>query len=581
MKPTTLPVVTLPFLALAALGSGASAQDADAALLAARRRAPRSAIAPAQYAGSVAPRVLFSRMAEDNAAALLAHSDVNGDGVGEVVVGWEISQSGNDIEVVSGGSFDDMSLVWGLVSQDGLSGGYYSDIDQLASFPDITGDGVEEVLSGTSGGGRSATLYDGATGAELQSFDTYLGPDSGWVYQVLAVEDVNASGTPDFVLVTGSDANSVYMVEGSETGDHHNELWSFTAADALFAVDVIGDVDLDGVADLVVAAGDNADDLHALSGATGAVLWTKGLSGTPWELAAYPDRTGDGIDEVVLAVWSASQSVQMRNGATGEILWTSPVPNTFGMNVVPFEDITGDGLAEVAVASWADRVFVLAGSTGAVVWESVLTGGDVWAVTRVDDVTGDGVSEIAFGSFDGFAYLADGMTGATLWTHSADGRKVLAIDSAPDLDGDSAPEVLVGAQQLSSGFATLLWVVDADSTVPGAGPEVRLSGSTAIGTTAVLELSGAVPGDVAFWFVGFAPALFPDLGFGAVAIAPAKLIKPYTSLVPVSGALDRNVNIPSDAGLIGVDAFFQPFLLSPVAPFPGESANRVGFTVGP
>jgi hypothetical protein len=467
------------------------------------------------------------------------------------------------------------------VSQDGLSGGYYSDIDQLATFPDITGDGVDEILSGTSGGGRAATLYDGASGAVLQSFDTYLGTDSGWVYQVMPVGDVNGSGTPDFALVTGSFADSVYVVEGSLTGVHHNEIWSFTAADALFAVDVIGDLDGDTVDDLVVAAGDNADSVHALSGATGAPLWSKGVAGTPWELAVYPDQTGDGVKEVLLAVWNAAQTVQMRNGATGDIVWTSGVPAAFGMLVEPFDDITGDGRPEIAVASWADRMYAINGANGNLVWESPLTGGDVWSVTRVDDVTGDSISEIAYGSFDGFAYLADGATGNTLWTHFADGRKVLAIDSAPDLDGDSDPEVLVGAQQLSSGFATLLWVVDADSTVAGGGPEVRLAGDTAIGTTAVLALTDAVPGNLLFWLVGFAPTLQPDLGYGALAVAPAIVVNPFTTIVPVTGAQNRNVNLPNDPDLIGVDLFFQPLVLSTVSPFFGESANRVGFTVTP
>jgi len=558
----------------------ARVQDGDVELLLRRRDRPLPiAVGVPQTFGFAAPRVLFTHAGEDNAAALVAHPDASGDGVPDVAVGWEIFQSGNDLELVDGGSFDAAGLVWGVVSQDGLSGGYYSDADQLALYPDINGDGIAELLSGTSGGGRAATLYDGALGVELQSFDTYLGPASGWVYQVLPVPDVNGSGVDDIALVTGSDANAVYLVEGNTAGEHHTELWSFTALDALFAVDLLGDVDGDGATDLVVAAGDNADRIHGLSGADGSELWVRPVAGTPWELAAYPDQDGDGVAEVAVAVWSSSQTVQLLDGATGDVRWTSGVPGTYGMDVVPLEDFDGDGWPELAVASWADRLYVLSGIDGSLAWQGPLTGGDVWAVTRVDDVTGDGVSELAYGSFDGFAYLADGASGATLWTHFADGRKVLAIRSAPDMDGDGSPEVLVGAQQLGSGSATLLWVVDADSTL--AGPELRAPTSVAIGTPADLQLQDAPPGDVVLWYVGTAPALFPNVGYGWLALTPPFFLSPFTSLVPVGGRVSLSLAVPADASLVGVDAYLQAFVLEPVAPFFGTTSNRVAFELTP
>jgi hypothetical protein len=568
-------------IALAVGGSAAAAQDADPALLLERLAAPATpSIAPSSF-GFTTPRVVFTRSGQDNATSLYVHPDANGDGVPDVALGWNIDQDDDNLELISGAGFGSADVLWSLETQDGISGGYYSEVDQLAGFPDVTGDGVGEILSGSSGGGRAATLYDGATGAVLQSFNTYLGAQSGWVYQVLAVPDVNGSGTDDFVLVTGSNADAVYMVEGSLAGVHHDELWSFQALDAVFAVDLLGDVDGDGITDLVVAAGDNADRLHGLSGADGHQLWVQTLSGSPWDLAAYPDVTGDGVSEVAVAVWSAAQGVQLRDGATGTALWTSGVPGAFGMDVVPFEDVNGDGRPEIAVASWADRAFAVSGLDGALLWQSPLSGGDVWAVDRVDDVTGDGISEIAWGSFDGFAYLADGATGVTLWSHSADGRKVLSIRGAPDLDGDGAPEVIAGGQQLSSGTATLLWVVDANSTLHGPGPELRADASVALGALNDLRVLNATPGNVLLWILGVEPALLPNVGFGWPGIFPAELILDFTSFAPPNGRASLPLVIPVDPTLVGAEVYFQVFDLLPAFPFPGTSTNRIGFTILP
>ena len=345
-------------------------QDLDAALLERRlaEPVPPTASAPDPHPGHDEVRVLFTRRGDDNANAVLARPDADGDGTFDVVVAWDLFHSGDNLETAAGAGFDDGDALWSLVTQDGLSGGYFSDPDQLAAFPDVTGDGVDELLTGTSGGGRAATLYDGATGAVLQSFDTYLGPESGWVYQALPVPDLNGNSTPDFVLVTGSNADSVYAVDGGKTGVHHDEIWSFQAADGLFAVELIGNVDADGVPDLAVAAIDNADTVYALSGATGLELWSTPISGSPQELTAYVDGNSDGANELVVSAWDGGAAVQLLDGKTGGVLWTSPAVGTFGMDAVVIGDVTNDGRPEIAAASWADFVVCVSGADGSLVW---------------------------------------------------------------------------------------------------------------------------------------------------------------------------------------------------------------------
>jgi hypothetical protein len=566
----------LPVVALMAAVS--AAQDRAPEVLASRAARP---VAPSSGDGALPrPRVLFTAEGDDNVATLALHPDADGDGVPDVVVGWDIFKTGDNLAVLSGAGFDDGRPVWSLETQDGISGGYFWDLDQATAFPDITGDGLSELLTGTAGGGRAATLYDGADGTVLQSFDTYLGPATGWVYAVAALPDVNRNGTPDLALCTGSDDNAVYVVDGGLVGSHHDEIWRFQGADAFFTLAVVPDIDGDGLPDVVAGSGDNADDVWALSAADGGILWKHDAGASVHHLRAYPDANGDGRDEIVVGSWSGPAGLRLLNGANGSAVWTSGVPGTFVMRVIPLDDVDGDGRDDLAVASWADSAIVVSGLDGSLIWATP-AGGDVWAIDRVDDVTADGIDDVAFGSFNGFAYLADGTDGTLLWEHSANGHKVLRLIGSTDLDADGRPEVVAGAQQLSSTTEPLLFVLDADSGL-ASGPELRRSGSTAPGGTLIVELGHAAPGDLAWWLLGVEPALLPVGAKGWLGLDPsAPLLTLFALPVPGGGFQLLSGTIPGDPGLVGIVLYLQAFVLAPSPPLVGASANRLGFEIGP
>jgi len=575
-RPRSLWLTLLSFLALPALGTDL---DGVPDALLERLRAPQtetSGVGAFEARERIAPRVLLSHAGDDNACSLHLRTDVNGDRVPDLVVGWDLFKSGNNLEVLSGAGFGTQDTIWGLETGDGISGGYFSDIDQTASYPDINGDGIEELLTGTSGGGRAATLYDGASGTVLQSFNTYLGAQSGWVYDVEVVSDVNSNGTADFAIAVGSDADAVYMIDGGQTGEHHEEIWTFSGLDAFYTLALIGDIDADGVPDLVAGSGDNEEDVHALSGRTGEEIWHIELKGSVLDVAAFPDFDGDGVDEVVAGTWSSSNGVVLLEGATGEIIWSSGELNTFIMRVAPIDDLDGDGSAEIAVASWANDAYVLDGRDGSSVW-SAPTGGDVWAIDRVDDVTGDGLSEVAFGSFDGFAYLADGLTGEILWAHDAGGHKVLALESGPDMDGDGNPELLVGAQQLDSGEDDLVWVLSADSGISSAGPELTMNGTPAPGGEIEFVLSQAEPSRTVRWLWGTEATLDPTPGLGTIAVTPRHRLGEST--VDNTGVTRFPFSIPDDPSLIGSRFYVQAIEVIDFKSPSGRSSNRVGLLI--
>lgn len=569
MKTTSLLVT-----ALFALSVSAAAQSPDAAVRIAQVLAQRSADgATFSYAGATTPRVLFHDVGDDNAQSLLVAPDCDGDGVMDIVTGWDIFKTGDNLTVNSGAGFLPGQLVWGLESADGISGGYFYSQEALASYPDITGDGVAEIIGCTAGGGRAATMYDGETGAVIQSFNSYLGPDTGWVYDVAVVGDVNGNGTIDFAIALGSDDDAVYMIDGGSTGTHHNEIWRRQGADVFYGVIAVGDINDDGIPDVVAANGDNSSAVTALNGANGHVLWSVNSGATNWHMSIYPDIDGDGIDEPLIGSWQ-TQGLRLLNGATGEVRWTQNTGSTQVMRVVAMTDVNDDGTPDVAAAGSSGGAWVISGADGAVVW-SANVGSLVWAIDAVPDVTGDGVDEVAYGDFNGITHLADGTDGTILWTHDTNGHKVMALRGAPDLDGDGHGEVVIGAQQLSSATEPMLFVVDADSGVAGSAPELKPSGVVTLGSVLELSLTDATPGHTAFTLIGLDPALLPLFGKGTLAIDPGFFLIVLTQVVPGEGAIATPLGVPANPAWDGLSFFMQTFVLTG-SPATGASSNRTG-----
>lgn len=558
-------------LLFTALEARAQSPDRDAA------RAQQLAAQPVAASGAflgAAPRELFHEDGDDNVVALLVQPDGDGDGVPEIVTGWDIFKTGDNLTVSRGAGFLPGQLLWGLETADGISGGYFPGQEALASYPDINADGYDELIACTGGGGRAATLYDGATGSVIQSFNTYLGAESGWVYDVAVVGDVNGNGTVDFAIAVGSMDDAVYMVDGGATGTHHDFIWRHQGADVFYGVVLLGDVDGDGIPDVAAGQGDNSNTLKALSGATGAQLWSLNQGGNNWHVQAYPDRNADGVDEVLVGSWQ-SQGVRLVNGATGAIIWTASAGSTLVYRVSPFPDVDGDGVPEVIAAGSSGGATLFDGHTGNVVWNRNV-GSNVWSIDPVGDVTGDGAWEVVFGDFLGITRLVDGSDGSDLWQHGANGHKVLALRGCPDLDGDERPEVIVGAQQLASGVDTLLWVLDADSGLAGGAPEQTPAGAVNLGSSFQLELTGATPGDAAWLLGGLQPALAPVFGYGVLGIDPAAFKVLGIRTVLPGGVLSVPINVPADPNFDGLEVFLQHFVLDGAATG-GVSSNRTGY----
>ncbi|HEX7948274.1 MAG TPA: VCBS repeat-containing protein, partial [Phenylobacterium sp.] len=115
---------------------------------------------------------------------------------------------------------------------------------------DVNGDGVADLVTGTSSGGPVIKVFDGKTGAEVRAFNAFAPSFTGGVR--VAVGDLNGDGAADIVVGAG-EGSAVRVFDGLTLDTLH----SFNAFDAGFTggVSVAVGQDDDGRAALIVGAG--------------------------------------------------------------------------------------------------------------------------------------------------------------------------------------------------------------------------------------------------------------------------------------------------------------------------------------
>ena len=260
----------------------------------------------------------------------------------------------------------------------------------------------------------------------------------------------------------------------------------------------IGDVNADGVPDVVVGAGHqnvggNEDQGQAFvfSGADATLLHTLNTPTTQAyalfgsAVAGVGDVSGDGVPDVVVGAPQQNVAGNERqgqafvfSGADATLLHTlnTPTPQSwvyFGWAVAGVSDVNGDTVPDVVVGTPGQSVaasdnqgqaFVFSGAEGTVLltlntptphwWASF---GD--AVAGVGDVNGDGVPDVVVGAWgqtvagnvwQGQAFVFSGAEGSLLLTLNtptpqAGARFGVAVAGIGDVNGDTVPDVVVGA----------------------------------------------------------------------------------------------------------------------------------------
>ncbi|MEM1448670.1 MAG: integrin alpha [Planctomycetota bacterium] len=368
---------------------------------------------------------------------------------------------------------------------------------------DIDGDGIDDiVVSDDATGDGKVFVHSGADGTVLRTWLPSLnaqaygrsvagvGDVDGDGFGDVAIGDPNAAGSRGRLEIRSGATGAVLLtMQGSGGSDWLGE-----------SVAAIGDLDGDGVTDLAVGApgddlthNDNVGSVSFVSGATGAVLRVVYGSGTiprmGWRVDGAGDVDGDGVPDVIIASLhvnsggsNAAGEAHLVSGATGQVLHhfaASTQFEWFAHDVAGIGDVDGDGVGDVAIGVMHERtigwrggsVIVYSGATGAQLYEAFPETGVARFGASVDgggDVNGDGVPDIVVGAPGEWglipAYGEQYSTGVTYVLSGDDGRRLFAFDGdgishrfgsdallAGDLDGDGFDDVIGGADQWVAG----------------------------------------------------------------------------------------------------------------------------------
>ncbi len=443
--------------------------------------------------------------------------DVNGDGFDDVIIG----ATGVDQD---GGSYSGASYV-----VFGKAGGFASTLD-LSTLNGTTGfrlDGSKNESSGYSVSSAGDVNGDGFDDVIVGASDAYY--QSGFLAGASYVVFGKAGGWASTLDLSSLDGATGFRLDGAESFDRSG-----------FSVDSAGDVNGDGLADLIIGApyanqnsgvsyvvfgkaGNWAStlDLSTLDGANGFRLdGPAGNDRTGRSVASAGDVNGDGFDDVIIGSpradshgtysgtsyvvfgkaggFPSSVDLAALDGATGFRLDGVDGFDQSGISVASAGDVNGDGFDDLIVGAYlADLI------------------GD-----------GTGASYVVFGKAGQWASTfdlstLDGTTGFRLDGEANHDRSGRAVASAGDFNGDGFDDLIVGAPYASpdgtpSGASYVVFG-------KAAGFDATLDLSTLEGTNGI-RLDGVASADFCGRAVASAGDInddgFDDLIIGALGADP-------------------------------------------------------------
>jgi hypothetical protein len=490
----------------------------------------------------------------------------------------------------------------------------------VAGAGDVDGDGIGDVIVGRViidpfGGGNfiKALVFSGADGALLFTVGELAPGETRNPVDGLGDRDGDGRsevivGTPGAFVTVGADEEMRGLVQIALGSDGAVKFAISGAVEGeLFGASVagVGDLDGDAIPDFVVGA-PRADFLHgrvsAYSGDSGELIWefSGPLKGDQVgvSVASLGDVTKDGHAEVVVGapfVQRGSGAVIVLDGATGKALYGLQARRHgefFGFSVAGVGDIDGDDAPDLIVGAPGGAAgpppmpgiaYVFSGVKVGDLFFALSNGvsGDLFglAVAGVGDFDGDGRPDPLVGApqankLAGSAFVYSGATASLLFRFNGEKAGDLfgtSVDGLGDITGDGFPELVIGAPGTSQATPPLFAAGSAFvfSSRPVAKPRIAVSpaalnfGAVPAGKLAVLPLTVVNQGsaDLVVTDVSLISGSSSDFSFDLPAALPLfvppggsealKVVYQPAGLGLAGGALDIRSN-DADAALVPV-----------------------------
>lgn len=272
-----------------------------------------------------------------------------------------------------------------------------------------------------------------------------------------ALGDIDGDGVGDIVAgcyqsVGGLLSGYAYSVSGRTGEIIYVHAPSFSFSNFGRSVAGVGDINADGVPDIAIGApGDGA--FYIFSGADNTSM---GPYSHPYgsvanfavDIDGGGDVNGDGVDDFIVGVTGNNGPAGFVYAGGGGILYELPLAAGSGA-VALLGDLTGDGKSEFCGAgpdgTSPRPVAVYSGHDGSLLYNALAATTSIDAVEAVGDVDADEIGDFAV--VGGAAQVFSGANGQEIY--SLGGAR--SICGMGDVDGDGVPDVGVGATSGLSG----------------------------------------------------------------------------------------------------------------------------------